>query len=107
MRSRTVKLSVIVPMLNEASAIAAALDAIRARAPTAEIIVVDGGSDDGGAARPAIRRRAFRPATRRHRTFLSCSWRADQHPLPPDAQRDRRSGDFRPSRSLRAHGRLP
>src|SRR5260370_30211538 len=47
MRSRTVKLSVIVPMLNEATAIAAALDAIRARAPTAEIIVVDGGSDDG------------------------------------------------------------
>src|SRR6266851_790817 len=47
MRSRTVKLSVIVPMLNEATAIAAALDAIRARAHTAEIIVVDGGSDDG------------------------------------------------------------
>src|SRR5713226_3404413 len=47
MRSRTVKLSVIVPMLNEATAIAAALDAIRARAPTAEIIVVDGGSHDG------------------------------------------------------------
>jgi rSAM/selenodomain-associated transferase 2 len=41
------KLSVIVPMLNEAGAIAATLDAIRARAPTAEIIVVDGGSDDG------------------------------------------------------------
>src|ERR1700730_10021680 len=34
-------------MLTEASAIAAALDAIRARAPTAEIIVVDGGSEDG------------------------------------------------------------
>jgi rSAM/selenodomain-associated transferase 2 len=41
-----VRLSVIVPMLNEASAIAATLDAIRASAPTAEIIVVDGGSDD-------------------------------------------------------------
>src|SRR5260370_35086377 len=47
MRSGTVKLPVIVPMLNEATAIAAALDAMRARAPTAEIIVVDGGSDDG------------------------------------------------------------
>ena len=41
------KLSVIVPMLNEASAIATALDAVRAGAPAAEIIVVDGSSNDG------------------------------------------------------------
>ncbi len=41
------KLSVIVPMLNEERAIAATLDAIRAGAPVAEIIVVDGGSVDG------------------------------------------------------------
>lgn len=41
------KLSVIVPMLNEASAIARSLAAIRAGAPYAELIVVDGGSTDG------------------------------------------------------------
>jgi rSAM/selenodomain-associated transferase 2 len=41
------KLSVIVPMLDEAKTIAATLDAIRAGAPGAEIIVVDGGSNDG------------------------------------------------------------
>jgi len=40
------KLSVIVPMLNEERAIAATLEAIRAGAPAAEIIVVDGGSSD-------------------------------------------------------------
>ena len=40
------KLSVIVPMLNEEAAIAATLDALRVGAPTAEIIVVDGGSTD-------------------------------------------------------------
>jgi rSAM/selenodomain-associated transferase 2 len=39
-------LSVIVPMLNEVRAIGATLDAIRVGAPTAEIIVVDGGSTD-------------------------------------------------------------
>ena len=43
----SLKLSVIVPMLNEAPAIARTLDAIRAGAPDAEIIVVDGGSTDG------------------------------------------------------------
>jgi rSAM/selenodomain-associated transferase 2 len=41
-----VKLSVIVPMLNEAAAIAATLRAIRVGAPAAEIVVVDGGSID-------------------------------------------------------------
>lgn len=48
------KLSVIVPMLNEAPAIARTLEAIRAGAPEAEIIVVDGGSTDTSvdAARP-------------------------------------------------------
>jgi rSAM/selenodomain-associated transferase 2 len=40
------KLSVIVPMLNEERAIGATLDAIRAGAAAAEIIVVDGGSSD-------------------------------------------------------------
>jgi rSAM/selenodomain-associated transferase 2 len=42
-----VKLSVIVPMLNEAPSIARTLEAIRMGAPAAEIIVVDGGSTDG------------------------------------------------------------
>jgi rSAM/selenodomain-associated transferase 2 len=40
------KLSVIVPMLDEESAIAATLDAARIGAPKAEIVVVDGGSTD-------------------------------------------------------------
>ena len=52
------KLSVIVPMLNEAPAIARTLEAIRAGAPEAEIIVVDGGSTDTSvdAARPRCNR---------------------------------------------------
>jgi rSAM/selenodomain-associated transferase 2 len=41
------KLSVIVPMLNEAPSVANTLAAIRTGAPYAEIIVVDGGSTDG------------------------------------------------------------
>jgi rSAM/selenodomain-associated transferase 2 len=41
-----VKLAVVVPMLNEERVIAATLRAIRHGAPEAEIIVVDGGSDD-------------------------------------------------------------
>jgi rSAM/selenodomain-associated transferase 2 len=40
------RLSVIVPMLNEERTISAALRAIRAGAPDAELIVVDGGSVD-------------------------------------------------------------
>jgi len=40
------KLSVIVPMLNEAASIARTLDALRVGAPDAEVIVVDGGSGD-------------------------------------------------------------
>jgi rSAM/selenodomain-associated transferase 2 len=40
------RLSVIVPMLNEAESIAATLRALRAGAPRSEIIVVDGGSTD-------------------------------------------------------------
>jgi rSAM/selenodomain-associated transferase 2 len=40
------RLSVVVPALNEERAIAAALDAIRRGAPDAEVIVVDGGSTD-------------------------------------------------------------
>ncbi len=40
------KLSIIVPMLNEAPSIARTLEAIRIAAPAAEIIVVDGGSTD-------------------------------------------------------------
>jgi rSAM/selenodomain-associated transferase 2 len=39
-------LSVVVPLLNEERVIAAALTVIRAGAPVAEIIVVDGGSND-------------------------------------------------------------
>jgi rSAM/selenodomain-associated transferase 2 len=44
-------LSVIVPMLNEAAAIADTLRAIRLGAPDAEIIVVDGGSTDASVTR--------------------------------------------------------
>ena len=40
------KLSVVVPMLNEERAIATTLQTLRAGAPNAEIIVVDGGSSD-------------------------------------------------------------
>jgi rSAM/selenodomain-associated transferase 2 len=43
-----VALSVIVPMLNEQESIGATLAALRAGAPQAEIIVVDGGSEDNG-----------------------------------------------------------
>ena len=43
-------LSIIVPMLNEHESIAATLGALRAGAPQAQIIVVDGGSVDGSAA---------------------------------------------------------
>jgi rSAM/selenodomain-associated transferase 2 len=43
----TEALSIIVPMLNEQESIAATLLALRAGAPQAQIIVVDGGSDDG------------------------------------------------------------
>lgn len=39
-------IAIIVPMLNEERAIAATLDAIRAGAPSAQVIVVDGGSAD-------------------------------------------------------------
>jgi rSAM/selenodomain-associated transferase 2 len=41
-----VKLSIVVPMLNESKAISATLRALRIGAPSAEIIVVDGGSAD-------------------------------------------------------------
>ena len=44
------RLTAIVPMLNEERAIAATLEALRAGAPEAEIIVVDGGSEDRGVA---------------------------------------------------------
>jgi rSAM/selenodomain-associated transferase 2 len=40
-------LSVVIPVLNEAAQIGAALEATRAAAPAAELIVVDGGSSDG------------------------------------------------------------
>jgi rSAM/selenodomain-associated transferase 2 len=40
-------LSIVIPALNEASQIVAALAAARAAAPAAELIVVDGGSSDG------------------------------------------------------------
>ena len=40
-------LSITVPVLNESALIQAFLEQLRAVAPSAEIIVVDGGSDDG------------------------------------------------------------
>ena len=40
-------LSIIIPVLNEAGLIRSFLQHLRTEAPTAEIIVVDGGSDDG------------------------------------------------------------
>jgi rSAM/selenodomain-associated transferase 2 len=45
-----VTLTVVVPMLDEERAIAATLRALRAGAPDAEIVVVDGGSSDGSVA---------------------------------------------------------
>jgi rSAM/selenodomain-associated transferase 2 len=48
--SKLNKLSVIVPMLNEAPTIAGTLNALRRGAPDAEIIVVDGGSSDASVA---------------------------------------------------------
>ncbi|HKD66476.1 MAG TPA: TIGR04283 family arsenosugar biosynthesis glycosyltransferase [Candidatus Binataceae bacterium] len=47
MAEDSARLSIIVPMLNEHASIAATLRALRAGAPCAEIIAVDGGSDDG------------------------------------------------------------
>jgi rSAM/selenodomain-associated transferase 2 len=44
------KLSVVVPMLNEAATIASTLDALRRGASDAEIVVVDGGSIDASVA---------------------------------------------------------
>ncbi|HEX7927130.1 MAG TPA: glycosyltransferase, partial [bacterium] len=41
------RLSIIVPVLNEAAGIVPALERARAQAPDAECIVVDGGSTDG------------------------------------------------------------
>jgi glycosyltransferase involved in cell wall biosynthesis len=46
------KLTVIVPALNEADGIAACLQSVRRQAP-AEIVVVDGGSEDAPAANRA------------------------------------------------------
>jgi rSAM/selenodomain-associated transferase 2 len=47
-------MTVILPVLNEAAIIRAALERLRAQLPTAQVLVVDGGSDDGspGLARP-------------------------------------------------------
>ena len=47
------RVSVIVPVLNEAPSIRPFLRHLRGRAPGAEVIVVDGGSDDGTPARAA------------------------------------------------------
>jgi rSAM/selenodomain-associated transferase 2 len=47
MDTRAPVLSIIVPVLDEAALIAPFLDHLRARAPHAEVIVVDGGSRDG------------------------------------------------------------
>jgi rSAM/selenodomain-associated transferase 2 len=48
-----VQVSIIVPVLNEASLIRDALMRLRERAPEAEVIVVDGGSSDGTAEQAA------------------------------------------------------
>ena len=45
--SSRLMLSIIIPTLNEAAQIVAALEAARAVAPAAELIVADGGSADG------------------------------------------------------------
>jgi len=44
-----VRLSVVIPVLNEAPLLAAFLRHLRERAPGVELIVVDGGSRDGSA----------------------------------------------------------
>lgn len=44
------KITVILPVLNEAAIIRGALERLRAQLPTAQVLVVDGGSDDGTAA---------------------------------------------------------
>src|SRR5947199_7206930 len=51
-------------------------------------------------------RRPLRRAARRGGPRLSCARPADQPPLASDARRDRRSGDLRPPRGVRARGRL-
>lgn len=53
MTTRPPTISVIIPTLNEALGIAAAVAAVRARLPAAEIIVADGGSTDGTVAAAA------------------------------------------------------
>jgi len=46
-------LSIVLPALNEAAGIAAALQRLRAQAPQAELLLVDGGSQDGTPERAA------------------------------------------------------
>lgn len=41
------KVSIIIPALNEAESILAAIESVKRQAGDFEIIVVDGGSDDG------------------------------------------------------------
>lgn len=47
------RVAFVIPVLNEAAAIGALLESLRAAFPAAQLIVVDGGSDDGTAAHAA------------------------------------------------------
>ena len=80
------RLSVIVPMLNEERVIGTTLDAIRGGAPEAEIIVVDGGSTDHSI--EIVRARGLPPA----RSVADVSHppaaysNTSQDPIPPPDQ---------------------
>jgi rSAM/selenodomain-associated transferase 2 len=60
-------LSIVLPALNEAAAIAPALARLRAQAPQAELLVVDGGSTDGTPALAAPHARVLASAPGRAR----------------------------------------
>ena len=57
------RVAFVIPVLNEAATIGGLLESLRAAFPAAQLIVVDGGSDDGTAARAA---RAHHAAIRFH-----------------------------------------
>src|SRR5216683_7746341 len=86
------RLSVIVPMLNEERVIGTTLDAIRGGAPEAEIIVVDGGSTDRSI--EIVRARGLPPA----RSVADVSHtpaaysNTSQDPIPPPDQGEDRKG---------------
>ena len=76
---RRSRLSIIVPVLNEAACIVGLLDVI-GRVENAEVIVVDGGSDDGTAAIAATRATVI-AATRGRATQMNAGARAAQGAL--------------------------